>query len=58
MGIPYEKPVVEYIAMGEQDVITASSAGGITKNPGHACTIMPNGKPIPENAVGHLYDDP
>lgn len=56
MGKPYEPPVVEYIEFAKDDIVTASF--GIAKNPGHlGCTVMPNGKPIPENAVGRYGDE-
>lgn len=56
MGKPYEPPVVEYIELAKDDIVTASF--GIAKNPGHlGCTVMPNGKPIPENAVGRYGDE-
>lgn len=51
----YEKPVAEMLEFGD-DVITTSGGGhDITKNPGNhfGCTVMPNGKPIPENAEGY-----
>ena len=52
----YEPPFVEVEQFGDNDFMT-SSAGPqyTTKNPGHhdMCTVMPNGKPIPENAVGY-----
>ena len=52
----YEAPALEFEDMAD-DIITASGEQvmQVTKNPGHHynCTVMPNGKPIPENAVGY-----
>ena len=63
MKKPYEPPTLEIYDFGQEDIITASGdvpAG--SKNPGHHynCTVMPNGKPIPENAVGYWgnHDEP
>ena len=59
----YEPPMIEVFDLGE-DIITASgdSPQPGSKNPGHHynCTMMPNGKPIPENAVGYWgnHDEP
>lgn len=51
----YETPSAELLEFDYTDVITTSN--GVTKNPGHhGCTVMPNGKPIPEDAIGHRYD--
>lgn len=56
MRKPYEAPVAEFIEYENDDIVTASY--GIAKNPGHyGCTVMPNGKPIPENAVGRYGDE-
>ena len=52
---PYQKPTLE-IQEFNQDIITTSGMPKeISKNPGHHynCTVMPNGKPIPENAEGY-----
>ena len=61
----YEAPEIEVLKFDYNDVITASNGlpvTQITKNPGHHynCTVMPNGKPIPENAVGYWgnHDEP
>lgn len=60
----YEAPTFEFIEFDYEDVVTASnvSPAYITKNPGHHlnCTVMPNGKPIPDNAVGYWgnHDEP
>lgn len=57
MKKPYEKPMVELLEFEYEDNITAS-AGEVTKTPGHhGCTVLPNGKPIPPNAVGHTDED-
>ena len=62
MKQPYVAPMLE-VTEFETDIITASGGvAEITKNPGHHynCTVMPNGKPIPENAVGYWgnHDEP
>lgn len=55
--------MIEVFDLGE-DIITASGdqPQSGSKNPGHHynCTMMPNGKPIPENAVGYWgnHDEP
>lgn len=57
MGKNYEEPTIEFMQFDYEDVVTASNVmpEQITKNPGNHlnCTVMPNGKPIPENAVGY-----
>ena len=65
MKKPYSTPelyIDEFVpdtmiaSAGRDDIIEGS------KNPGHHinCTVMPNGKPIPENAVGYWgnHDEP
>ncbi len=59
----YEAPTLEFDEI--EDIITASNDNPfeeVSKNPGHHynCTVMPNGKPIPENAVGYWgnHDEP
>ena len=59
----YEAPTLEFDEI--EDIITASNGNPVeevSKNPGHHynCTVMPNGKPIPENAVGYWgnHDEP
>ena len=56
MSQRYEKPTFEVFDLG-QDIITSSSEPHLegSKNPGHHynCIVMPNGKPIPENAEGY-----
>lgn len=44
----YVTPRIEKILMDDSDVILTSS--GIAKNPGNHpnCTVMPNGKPLPD----------
>ena len=59
----YEAPQIEVLEFNYVDIVTASSGVvEISKNPGHHynCTVMPNGKPIPENAVGYWgnHDEP
>lgn len=59
----YEAPRLEVLEFNYVDIVTASGpVAEISKNPGHHynCTVMPNGKPIPENAVGYWgnHDEP
>ena len=48
----YEAPKLTIQELDNKDWMIASN-NPVPKNPGHyMCTVMPNGKPIPENAVG------
>lgn len=50
MKASYEKPKAAKLDFDYTNVVVAS--GGVAKNPGnHICTVMPNGKDLPENAV-------
>lgn len=51
----YEPPKIEIDTFDDDFMASSGEPAQITKNPGHhyLCTVMPNGKPIPENAVGY-----
>lgn len=51
----YEKPAVELLEFGDDVITTSGATPSMTMTPGnhYGCAVMPNGKPLPENAEGY-----